>query len=445
MCFTGFAQQTIYPLTQTEKVVWGQGYQGNTLTRMPAIYQATIPSDVWDKTLYAAGMQIRFRTNSTSIKINYNAGSLYSYDYQSKVGSNGLDMYVRIDNEWHWVYPNAHNIIFGNASFTYSQIQPDDNSYITTGYEYCLYLPEICQVNDLSIEINNGTFLDFIPVPQDVKPIVIYGTSIINGQNASRPGNNITNIISRNKYDIPIINMGFRSVARMEPEVVAALNAIDAQIYILDCMPNMNSSALTAQIADRFVAGVDSLKKHHPKAAVVLVEHPGYSYQESYAPRKTETANSNAALLAAYELLTEEREYKHIYYISKNSLGIDVTSDFSDHIHPSDKGMYVYANTYTTTIDDILELMAADTVTAGITPELSENKIKVYPNPASEKLFIDGVDGKFNVEIFDTLGKSAGKYNSKKSLNISALPSGVYVVKIFSGNTLLHSEKIIKN
>jgi hypothetical protein len=441
-----FGQTTILnPLLETQKIMWGQAYSGNVLSRMPAIYQSTIPSDVWEKTLYPAGMQIRFRTNAASFKVNYTSGSLYSYDYQSKVGSNGFDMYVRINDTFYFVYPNAHTIASGNSSFTYGQISPDDPNYAVNGYEYCLYLPEICQVSGLQFEINSGTFLEYIPVPQNVKPIVFYGTSIINGQNVSRPGNNITNIISRSLYDIPVVNMGFRSVARMESEVIAALNAIDAQVYFLDCLPNMNSISLTTQIVSRFVDGVDSLKKYHPNAAIVLVEHPGYSYQESYAPRKTQTENTNAALSNAYNILVEERGYKHIYYIKQQDLGLNVYTDFSDHIHPSDKGAYLYADAFV----NMLGIIAADTGgDISITSSLvKHSEFKIYPNPATDKLNVEyaGNTDKMYVEINDSLGKRVyKKMFSKSFIDISALSAGIYVVRIYSDKNVIHSQKIIK-
>jgi hypothetical protein len=251
----------------------------------------------------------------------------------------------------YWCHPNKVSI--GN-SFTYSHLAPDDPTYATQGYEYCLYLPSFIPTSSLSIEINSGAQFEYVPVATSKKPIVFYGTSIVNGAAASRPGNNMTNIVSRRLYDTPIINLGFTAVGRMEPEVVRAICSVDAQIYILDCLPNLQNNI--ADIKNRYVNGVDSIKKYYPNAAIVLTEHPAYSNMDTYTPQESTVLSVNAELKKAYETI-QTRGYSHIYYITMEELGMDRVSDFADYIHPNDKGMYVYANKYLDVIGQIRSAM----------------------------------------------------------------------------------------
>ncbi len=67
--------------------------------------------------------------------------------------------------------------------------------------------------------------------------------------------------------------------------------------------------------------------------------------------------------------------------------------------------------------------------------------LQVYPNPVKDKLFIQSETGISKFEIYDITGKQilTGNMANVKSINISALPTGVYVLKI--GN---YSGKFVK-
>ncbi len=67
--------------------------------------------------------------------------------------------------------------------------------------------------------------------------------------------------------------------------------------------------------------------------------------------------------------------------------------------------------------------------------------LQIYPNPVKDKLFIQSETGISKFEIYDITGKQmlTGNMANIKSINISALPTGIYVLKI--GN---YSGKFVK-
>ncbi|WP_295223040.1 PQQ-dependent sugar dehydrogenase [uncultured Chryseobacterium sp.] len=73
--------------------------------------------------------------------------------------------------------------------------------------------------------------------------------------------------------------------------------------------------------------------------------------------------------------------------------------------------------------------------------------IKVYPNPASKTVFIEGVkDKNATVEIYNFEGRKVldqGKIDSDNSINISGIPAGAYFININSGNLKSYSKKLI--
>ena len=87
------------------------------------------------------------------------------------------------------------------------------------------------------------------------------------------------------------------------------------------------------------------------------------------------------------------------------------------------------------------------TTTLGVQESDLSTQIKVYPNPASKKVFIEGVkDKNTTVEIISFEGRKVleqGKIESDNSVNISGIPAGVYFINLNSGNEKSYSKKII--
>ncbi|WP_435522352.1 T9SS type A sorting domain-containing protein [Chryseobacterium indoltheticum] len=73
--------------------------------------------------------------------------------------------------------------------------------------------------------------------------------------------------------------------------------------------------------------------------------------------------------------------------------------------------------------------------------------MRVYPNPASERIFVDGLKGKNNIaETFSTEGRKVldeTKFDSENSINISGILAGVYYINIKAGDFKSYSQKII--
>jgi len=78
--------------------------------------------------------------------------------------------------------------------------------------------------------------------------------------------------------------------------------------------------------------------------------------------------------------------------------------------------------------------------------ELS-TKVKIYPNPAAKKVFIEGIqDRNTTVDLTNPEGRKVlenAKIESDNSLNISGIPAGVYFLHLNSDNQKSYSKKLI--
>lgn len=74
----------------------------------------------------------------------------------------------------------------------------------------------------------------------------------------------------------------------------------------------------------------------------------------------------------------------------------------------------------------------------------SESRISVYPNPASEKIFIKG-EKISDVELYSIDGRKQNVVlNNDQSVNVSHLTKGSYVVKVKIKNEIIIRKLIIK-
>jgi surface protein len=74
----------------------------------------------------------------------------------------------------------------------------------------------------------------------------------------------------------------------------------------------------------------------------------------------------------------------------------------------------------------------------------NELDISIYPNPTNDKLFIQGLSDATEVSIYNVLGKEVLSIKNTNNINVQALPSGVYVIRISDGVGQTN-RKFIKN
>jgi hypothetical protein len=72
------------------------------------------------------------------------------------------------------------------------------------------------------------------------------------------------------------------------------------------------------------------------------------------------------------------------------------------------------------------------------------HSLSTYPNPVTEELFLQGIEGDFQYKILDYSGKVAinGK-SAKQSVTVSTLSEGMYLIRIEQGDKTYQSRFII--
>lgn len=97
------------------------------------------------------------------------------------------------------------------------------------------------------------------------------------------------------------------------------------------------------------------------------------------------------------------------------------------------KGIYTVCVKVTNNCGDNTYCDVVDFWPAYINEQVSLGNIKIYPNPASEILYIEGLEAAATIELFDIVGrkvKSMRTVNNRESINMSMLPPGNYIIHI---------------
>jgi len=76
--------------------------------------------------------------------------------------------------------------------------------------------------------------------------------------------------------------------------------------------------------------------------------------------------------------------------------------------------------------------------------EKSANSVFVYPNPVQNVLYVKGLDNNAVISVYDMNGRKIWQV-SDSEMNVSALPTGLYILRILDGKNGFINKKFFKN
>ena len=322
----------------------GQGWSelASPFDRLPARAEGLVRAPVWRLSRDSAGMAVRFVTDSTAIACRWKLRDAdLAMPHMPATGVSGVDLYVRDEKGiWRWLAcPRP----------TKQEMTATLISKLPAGTrEYLLYLPLYNGVTSLEVGVLSGAKLDPGPVrtKKSALPIVFYGTSITHGACASRPGMTHSAILGR-RLDRPIINLGFSGSGTMDMEMADLIAELDAAVYVIDCLPNMNAE----MVAERTVPFVKRLREHRPRTPILLVEDRSFANAFLQPDRQARHVASRSALGIGFGALIKEG-VKNLHYLEgAELLGNEDTVDSS---HPTDLGFVHQADKFEQILKQIL-------------------------------------------------------------------------------------------
>lgn len=313
--------------------------------RIPGYLKDSVRPTLYERQRCTAGEAFRFRTNSKVVAVRYNLLTNMYMAHMAPTGIKGTDLYILDNGQWRFVNCNRPVRDFQNVNRTSPLKDSIQNKvYIDKMdgqmHEFMLYLPLYDGVNWLEIGVEHDARMEMPKVdnPRADKKFVFYGTSILQGGCACRPGMVGTSIIQRD-LNAECVNIGISGEGKMDYCMARALAQIpNVTVYIIDPVPNC-----TLNMCDTLTYNfINILRKACPNVPIFMVEGTIYSYAKYSSYYSKYLAEKNYAFHKNYLKLKQENP-KNLYYVdSKNLYGPD-NEGTVDGTHYTDIGFYFYA------------------------------------------------------------------------------------------------------
>ncbi len=315
---------------------------GEYYHRLDTTFFKELPPKVKYLSTHSCGLAIGFLTNSSIISAKWEVKPDKPSPNLSAMAHRGLDLYIKRHGVWEFAgvgIPDMH------ANMNEGTIVQDMDSTLK---ECLLYLPLFSEVKSLEIGIEKGAFVSALPYPFE-KKVLIYGSSIVHGAEASRSGTTYVAKLSR-RTGLDFVNLGFSGNARMENSMADCLANIEADAYILDCVPN----ATADQIAERTDYLVRTIREKHPEAPIIVVQSIVMDIGNFNLKVKNDLLVKDRTIRKEVEKLWQAG-VQNLHFIEGRDLIGNDHEGTGDGIHPNDLGFERMAETMKPKLMEILD------------------------------------------------------------------------------------------
>lgn len=304
---------------------YGQPY----FRRLPAdVAEATSPG-VARLSRESAGGRVRFTTDSSYIAIKVKLGPYGRNSHITLCNSAGFDLYEDTETDSRFIKPFLPPYNFENDYEQIIKLGSRRRRSVTINF------PVHALVKDVYIGLQEGASLEPGKKYSNSKPVVFYGSSIVHGTAASRPGLTYEAIISR-RLNLNYINLGFSGQAKGEPVLVEYMSGMDMCLFVCDYDHNAPTAAFLRE-THRTV--YDLFRQKNSDTPYIMISRP------NIATNQSEFAERRAVVIDTYRharLLGD----RNVYYIDGESffLGKYENECTMDAVHPNDLGFVLMAD-----------------------------------------------------------------------------------------------------
>ncbi len=315
-------------------------------SRLPDSLQGKVRKELFDLGKDPAGMAVRFRSDASAIGAQWTSLLKFNMNHMTATGVRGLDLYVLNDNG-QWTTVGSARPTF-NDHHTRTLIISDMEPKMR---EYMLYLSLYDGVDSLSIGVDSTAVV--LPPqadsPKSDKVVIMYGTSILQGGCASRPGMAHSSILER-MLDREVINLGFSGNGRLDPEIAQLIASCpNPGLIVIDCLPNCKKE----QIEERLENFYNIIRKSHPAVPILFVESPIFPLMRLNTETLATITAKNDTFRTIYERIAGQDPNVYYFY-GKDVLG-DTVEGTVDNFHFTDLGFTHYANALYPVLKSLLE------------------------------------------------------------------------------------------
>lgn len=315
--------------------------------RMPLHPGEPLPQAVDWLANCTAGGQIRFDTDAQEIHIRVKLRSGSDMYHMAPTGQCGFDCYV--GGPGAMLFAGTAALRPGEAEYTsrLAAFASRERRSIT------LYFPLYQGVEEVWVGTDNEALI-WEPAPfRNVRPLLIYGTSITQGGCASRPGMAYTNILGRS-LNMEVVNLGFSGNGRGEPEVARTIATIpDPACLVLDYEANCDGLERLRETLPAFIRLYRERHKEVPIVVVTRIRAPKAEWDPVYREAMLARRSYQLGLVEEQRAAGDQLLFAIDGY---ELLGEDYGDTTVDGTHPTDLGFYRIAKGLLPILQEVLSV-----------------------------------------------------------------------------------------
>ena len=290
-----------------------------------------------------SGGRVRFSTDSPYIAIRAKYKAVGRSSHLNLLSTTGFDLYT--DGEFGSRFIKEFRMPYDMKDY-YEQIIELDGPYMRS---YTINFPVHAVVEKLEIGLKPGATLGEGRKYRELKPFLVYGSSIVHGTAATRPGLTYPNMISR-ELDMDYYNVGFSGMAKGEEVIARWIAEQPMSVFVCDYDHNASNAE---QLKNTHFRMYEIIREKNPDLPYIMVTRPDYwtriTEQDAILDRR-------AVIMESY-LKARALGDKNVYFIDGLSfnVGAHQYDTTVDGVHPNDYGFVRMADSIGAVMKHALE------------------------------------------------------------------------------------------
>ena len=296
--------------------------------RVPEAVAKATSSSVENLAPMTAGVRLRFSTDSDYVVIHAEIVGTDKNPQSPEIMAAGFELYQKENGAYRFLglmIPSQGE----GKNYVESRVRLGAGTKdIIVGF------PHFAKIASASVALREGSELDAGGAYRYPKPIVFYGSSIVQGTGAGRPGSHYAAIIAR-RLDSDFINLGFGGAAKAEPAIMDYIAGLDMSVFVYDYDHNAPDAEY---LRKTHYEGYRRFRAAQPDTPVVMASKVDYhSDAETNETRRRIVMESYKRGLEAGD--------RHLYFVDGSEI---FPSDYRDECsadgcHPNDVGYLAMA------------------------------------------------------------------------------------------------------
>lgn len=296
---------------------------------------------------FSSGGQLHFKTNSKKISVYVKLLNSPNMDNLSALAQCGVDLYYFNEKSDKYIFCGVSRFSTERSEYCTTLAEFDESLM----RDFIINLPLYCGLTQILVGVDKHSQFAKSNKFCKYKRIIFYGTSIMQGASASRPGLCFFNAISR-ALRRECFNFGFSGNGLGEKEVIDSINKIEnLSAFVIDYQANAGIFGTLKSTLARIISDVRAKYGNIPIVVASATLYEKNSFNKKFISEYDDCRDFQKQTVQS---LNDSGD-KNIYYVDGAKLfACDEYECTIDGTHPNDLGFFFMQQAYVKLFKEIL-------------------------------------------------------------------------------------------